>query len=104
MKKRNQMLSDNSYSFVLTIPATLLTFVFIIIPIIQSLIILQSLPGRFIYILDSYQEAGVNSIFTSSVSDCNWNEAVELFFICRLELGVVVHIHTFHDTDILIFS
>lgn len=58
MKKRNQMLSDNSYSFVLTIPATLLTFVFIIIPIIQSLIM-------------SFQKYGVKNIISGKPG--TWN-------------------------------
>ncbi|MGD1817467.1 MAG: carbohydrate ABC transporter permease [Pleomorphochaeta sp.] len=51
MRKSNQKLSNNSYSFVLTIPATLLTFIFIIIPIIQSLIM-------------SFQKYGVKNIIS----------------------------------------
>jgi multiple sugar transport system permease protein len=37
MKKGTQKLSDNAYSFVLTLPAVILTISFIIIPILQSL-------------------------------------------------------------------
>lgn len=51
MRKSNQKLSNNSYSFVLTIPATFLTFIFIIIPIIQSLIM-------------SFQKYGVKNIIS----------------------------------------
>jgi ABC-type sugar transport system permease subunit len=38
VKKGSQILTDNGYSFVLTIPAVILTVGFIVVPIIQSII------------------------------------------------------------------
>lgn len=58
MKTHNQKLSNNSYSFVLTIPATLLTIVFIIVPIVQSLIM-------------SFQKYGVKNIISGKPGE--WN-------------------------------
>lgn len=58
MKTHNQKLSNNSYSFVLTIPATLLTIVFIIVPILQSLIM-------------SFQKYGVKNIISGKPGE--WN-------------------------------
>lgn len=58
MKKHNQMLSENSYSFVLTIPATILTVIFIIVPIIQSLIM-------------SFQKYGVKNIISGQPGTFN---------------------------------
>ncbi len=58
MKKHDIKLSDNSYSFVLTIPATFLTALFIIVPIIQSLIM-------------SFQKYGVKNIISGKPG--TWN-------------------------------
>ncbi|MGD6729733.1 MAG: carbohydrate ABC transporter permease [Pleomorphochaeta sp.] len=58
MKKHDIKLSDNSYSFVLTIPATILTAIFIIVPIIQSLIM-------------SFQKYGVKNIISGKPG--TWN-------------------------------
>ncbi len=58
MKKGSQILTDNGYSFVLTIPAVLLTVGFIVIPIVQSVIM-------------SFQKYGVKNIISNTSG--SWN-------------------------------
>lgn len=58
MKKGTQKLSDNGYSFVLTIPAIILTVSFIVIPIIQSIIM-------------SFMKYGVKNIISGKTG--TWN-------------------------------
>lgn len=58
MKNSYQKISNNTYSFILTIPATLLTIVFIIVPIIESLIM-------------SFQKYGVKNIISGQSG--TWN-------------------------------
>lgn len=58
MKKGSQRLSDNGYSFVLTIPAIILTVSFIVVPIIQSIIM-------------SFEKYGVKNIISGKPG--TWN-------------------------------
>ncbi|MBK5201921.1 MAG: sugar ABC transporter permease [Spirochaetaceae bacterium] len=58
MKKGSQILTDNGYSFVLTIPAVILTVGFIVVPIIQSIIM-------------SFEKYGVKNIIANKPG--TWN-------------------------------